>query len=107
MLAAQLSNALGQELDVYKGHRYRVNHAVWKKTADGQQYSFWAILGYAPDDHMDMAFGQRREYVVGEVAQLKKDELVYNEMTAGKRAPIKIRVDSSDDMAERGLLNFD
>ena len=55
-----------------QGRRYRVNHAV-RATKSGVQYTFWGVMGYAPHDHMEKAFAQRRELIVGENFQLKID----------------------------------
>jgi hypothetical protein len=103
-LARQMATALAQEYDVYKGLRYRVNHAVRKKTPTGKQYSFWGILGHSPDDHVEMALGQQREQVVGQLAQMATDARVNNVVMAGKRPPYVLKLDFTEDMAERGLL---
>ncbi len=99
-LANQMSKALAQELDTHKGHRYRVNHAV-RTTKDGKPQSFWAIMGFAPHEHMEKAFAQRREHIVGECAQLNTDVVVYNDMNEGKVPEIQIILDFSEDVAER------
>jgi len=100
ILAAQMASALGQEYDTYEGRRYRVNHAV-RTTKDGEQQTFWAIMGYAPHDHMEKAFGQRREHIVGECVQLNNDVLVYNHMNAGERPEIQMVLNFTNDVAER------
>ena len=99
-LANQMSKALAQELDTHKGHRYRVNHAV-RTTKDGKPQSFWAIVGFAPHEHMEKAFAQRREHIVGECTQLNTDVVVYNDMNEGKVPEIQIILDFSEDVAER------
>jgi hypothetical protein len=104
-LASKMAQALSQEYDTYKGHRYRLNHARRVKTSSGSQQSFWAVLGHAPDEHIVMSFGQRREHIVGEIAQLKTGSIVRNEMTRGKAEPYRLVTDFSDDMAERGLFD--
>jgi hypothetical protein len=58
-------------------------------------------MGYAPHDHMEKAFAQRRELIVGENFQLKVDIDVYNDMNTGKHQPIQLVLDYSDDVAER------
>ena len=103
MLASQMAGALGQEFDTHKGHRYRVNHAV-RDTKNGTQQTFWAIMGYAPHDHMIRAFAQRREHIVGECVQLKTDVLVYNDMNAGEVQPVQMPMDFTEDVAERGVF---
>ncbi len=37
-----------------KGRKYRVNHAV-RVTKSGVQTTFWAIMGFAPREHMQRA----------------------------------------------------
>ena len=86
-----------------QGRRYRVNHAV-RATKSGVQYTFWGVMGYAPHDHMEKAFAQRRELIVGENFQLKIDIDVYNDMNAGKNPPIQLVLNYSDDVAEREEL---
>lgn len=105
VLAGQMSNALGQEYDVYKGHRYRVNHARRVRTPQGQQTTIWGIIGLAPDEHIVSSFGQRREHIVGEMAQLKTDTIVRNELMTGKAEPYNLRSDLTEDLAERGLFD--
>ena len=61
-------------------------------------------MGYAPHDHMEKAFAQRRELIVGENFQLKIDIDVYNDMNAGKNPPIQLVLNYSDDVAEREEL---
>lgn len=100
ILASQMASALGQEYETHNGRRYRVNHAV-RLTQNGEQRTFWAIMGYAPHDHMEKAFAQRREHIVGECAQLNADITVYNEMNEGKRPVIQLVLDFTDDVAER------
>src|SRR5437588_459342 len=73
ILAGQMSQALREEYDTDSiGRRYRVNHAV-RVTKGGVQYTFWAAMGFAPHEHMEKAFTQRREQIVGDNVQLKID----------------------------------
>ena len=65
ILAGDMASALREEFATdEKGRRYRVNHAV-QVSKGGVQHTFWAILGYAPHAHMEKAFAQRREQIVG------------------------------------------
>jgi hypothetical protein len=103
VLAGDMSHALREEYATDdQGRRYRVNHAV-RVTKTGVQYTFWAMLGYAPHAHMEKAFAQRREQIVGDCDQLKTDIDVYNDMNSGSRPPIQAVLDFSDDVAERQL----
>lgn len=99
-LATQMSRALREEYATDKqGRRYRLNHAM-RITKDGVQLTIWGILGYAPHIHMQRAFTQRREQVIGELVQLQTDVEVYTEMTPDEK-PIQLILDFTDDVAER------
>ena len=101
VLAGQMSQALRDEYDKdAQGRRYRVNHAV-RVTKGGVQYTFWAAMGFAPHEHMQRAFTQRREQIVGDNVQLKVDVDVYNDINRGKRPEIQLVLDYTEDVAER------
>jgi hypothetical protein len=105
VLAGEMAQALRSEYGTDEiGRRYRVNHAV-RVTKAGVQYTFWAAMGFAPHDHMEKAFAQRRESIVGDCVQLKTDIDVYNTMTGGKYAQIQLVLDFSEDVAEREAIN--
>ncbi len=101
VLAGEMAHALREEYDTdADGRRYRVNHAV-RVTKAGVQYTFWAIMGFAHHDHMEKAFTQRREQIIGENVQLRIDVDVYNNINRGKWPEIQLVLDYSDDVAER------
>ena len=103
ILAGDMAHALREEYATDEnGRRYRVNHAV-RVTKGGVQHTFWAILGYAPHSHMEKAFAQRREQIVGDCVQLRTDVDVYNEMNWGKQANIQLVLDFGDDVLERQI----
>ena len=60
----------------------------------------WAMLGEAPREHMQRAFVQRREQVVGDLVQLATDVEVYNDMNKGIE-PIQLILDFTHDIEER------
>jgi hypothetical protein len=104
ILAGEMAHALREEFRTDpEGRRYRVNHAV-RVSKGGVQYTFWASMGYAPHEHMERAFGQRRDQVVGECVQLKTDVDAYNYMNRGKRPEIQLILDFTDDVAERQII---
>jgi hypothetical protein len=104
MLAQQMAAALRDEMETDdKGRRYRVNHAV-RVTKGGVQYTFWASMGFAPHEHMERAFAQRREQVIGDLVQLKTDVDVYNDLNAGQRPQIQLVLNFTEDVAEREAL---
>jgi hypothetical protein len=84
-----------------KGRRYRVNHAV-RITKSGVQYTFWATMGFAPHDHMERAFAQRREQIISDCVQLRTDVDAYNDMS--KESPIQLVLDFTEDVAERQVI---
>src|SRR6266700_2180163 len=105
VLAGDMADALRAEIQTDdKGRRYRVNHAV-RVTKGGVQYTFWGALGFAPHSHMERAFAQRREQIVGDCLQLKTDVDVYNDMNRGKQPAIQLVLDFTDDVAERESLD--
>jgi hypothetical protein len=104
-LAEDMAQALRSEYKTDSaGRRYRVNHAV-RVSKSGVQYTFWATMGYAPHDHMEKAFGQRREQIVGDCMQLKTDVDVYNDMARSEPAKLKVQLilNFTEDVAEREL----
>lgn len=106
VLAGQMAQALREEYQTdHKGRRYRVNHAV-RVTKSGVQYTFWSSLGFAPHSHMEKAFAQRRDQIIGDCLQLKTDVDVYNDLNQGKQPPIQLVLDFTDDVAEREFASF-
>jgi hypothetical protein len=104
VLAGQMSQALREEYaEDEQGRRYRVNHAV-RVSKSGVQYTFWGVMGFASHDHMEKAFSQRREQIIGDNVQLKTDVDVYNDFNRGKRPQIQLVLDYTDDVAEREVM---
>ncbi|MSV29398.1 MAG: hypothetical protein EXQ52_11760 [Bryobacterales bacterium] len=104
--AEQMAQALRAEIRTdEQGRRYRVNHAV-RATKGGVQYTFWGVLGFAPHSHMERAFAQRREQIIGDCLQLKTDVDVYNDKNAGKMPQIQLVLNFEDDVAERQQLEI-
>jgi len=99
-LAEDMSTALREEYGTdSEGRRYRLNHAV-RVTRGGVQYTFWAIMRDAPREHMQKAFIQRREQIVGDCVQLATDVEAYNAMK-DDQPPIPMLFDFRDDVEER------
>lgn len=104
VLAAQMSQALRDEYETdSQGRRYRVNHAV-RISKGGVQLTFWGMMGFASHDHMEKAFAQRRDQIIGDNLQLKTDVDVYNDLNRGKRPAIQLVLDYTEDVAERQEL---
>jgi hypothetical protein len=87
------------------GRRYRVNHAVRVSKA-GVQLTFWAVMQDAPREHMQKAFIQRREQIVGDCVQLATDVEAYNAMKPEQKA-IQMIFDFRDDVEERRYWDRD
>lgn len=58
-------------------------------------------MGYAPHEHMERAFAQRREQIVGDCFQLKTDVDVYNSLRDQRRPAIQLELAFAEDVAER------
>jgi hypothetical protein len=100
VLAGQMFTALREEYATdEKGRKFRVNHAV-RVTKSGVQTTFWAIMGFAPREHMQRAFVQRRNQIIGDCFQLKVDVDVYNGLNPDQ-LPLPLILDFSDDVKER------
>lgn len=103
VLAHEMAKALREEYGVdIKGRKYRMNHAI-RVTKNGIQHTLWAMMGVAPHEHMEKAFAQRREQVIGDCLQLKTDVDVYNDMNKAN-PPIQIVLDFTEDVMERQTL---
>ena len=63
-------------------------------------YSAVDILGHAPRDHMQKAFIQRRQQIVGDCVQLATDVEVYNDQNPDQ-PPLPMLLDFRDDVEER------
>lgn len=100
VMAAQMARALREQYATdSQGRRYRVNHAM-RVMRSGVQLTIWAVLGHAPQLHMQRAFTQRREQVIGDLVQLQIDVEVYNDMNP-HQAPIQLVLEFADDVAEK------
>lgn len=99
-LSEDMARALREEYATDAlGRRFRKNHAV-RVTKGGVQLTMWAMLEAAPRQHMQKAFIQRREQIVGDCVQLATDVEVYNDMHKDQ-PPIPMLFDFRDDVAER------
>jgi hypothetical protein len=106
ILAGQMATALREEYATdAKGRKYRVNHAV-RVTKLGVQTTFWAIMGFAPREHMQRAFVQRRNQIIGDCFQLKIDVDVYNSLNEAE-PPLPLILDFTDDVKERQFWEDD
>jgi hypothetical protein len=82
-----------------QGRHVRTWHAKVDKSGSEQQ-TFWGDMRTAPDEHMEVAFQQRRTQIVGDCTQLKTDVDSWNDNnTYGKHWQLVL--DFADDVEER------
>ena len=86
-----------------QGRRVRAKHAICQ---DGEQGALWADIHFATREHMATAFQQRREQIVSDCCQLKRDIDSYNE-NQNTGSAIQFVLDFTYDVMEMELLNED
>jgi hypothetical protein len=99
MCADQLARAMREEyITDPQGRRVRSKHAARVKR-HGQQITLWADIRDADRGHMQIAFQQRRQQIVGDCSQLKRDVDSFNE-NRSRTEPIQMVFDFTQDLAE-------
>lgn len=100
--ADQLAKAMHDEYFTDpQGRRVRVKHAA-RYNEGIHQYVLWDDIRSAKPKHMELAFQQRRQQVLGDCKQLKNDVDSYNEN--GKPSePIQMVYDFTLDLEEAAL----
>ncbi len=102
MCADQLARAMREEHIVDpQGRTVRAKH-VARIEKDGKQLRLWDDIRRAARAHMEIAFQQRRQQIVGDCRQLKVDIDSYNENRKPER-PIQMVFDFSKDVKEAEL----
>lgn len=97
--AELLARAMREEYIVDpQGRTVRAKHAA-RTEREGKQLMLWADIRTAPQGHMEIAFQQRRQQVVGDCRQLKVDVDSYNENRNPLR-PIQMSFDFTVDLEE-------
>ena len=99
LCARELSRAMREE--TYRdpqGRVVRVKHAA-RITRGEEQLTLWDDIRTADRDHMQIAFQQRRNQIVGDCRQLKTDVDSYNDNT-NSEGPIQMVFDFRDDLIE-------
>jgi len=77
--AEELSRAMREDyITDPQGRRVRAKHVATLDRA-GAQMPLWADIRRASREHMEIAFQQRRQQIVGDCKQLKADVDSYNE----------------------------
>ena len=87
-----------------KGRRVRRYHAARTRRGN-QQLTLWADIDSAQRGHMELAFAQRRQQIVGDCHQLKMDVDSYNDGHADDK-PIQMVFDFTNDLAELEQLDI-
>lgn len=97
--ANQLAKAMREEHIVDpQGRTVRAKH-VAKVDRNGEQIPLWADIRTASREHMEVAFAQRRQQIVGDCRQLKTDLDSYNE-NRNIENPIQMIFDFTYDVEE-------
>lgn len=97
--ANQLARAMREEHIVDpQGRTVRAKH-VAKVDRNGEQIPLWADIRTANREHMEIAFQQRRQQIVGDCRQLKTDLDSYNE-NRNIENPIQMIFDFTYDVEE-------
>ena len=100
--AEHLARAMREEyITDPQGRTVRAKHAARIKR-DAQQLVLWADIRTASRQHMEIAFQQRRQQIVGDCRQLKVDVDSYNE-NGNRGTAIQMIFDFTDDLAELEL----
>ncbi len=101
--AEQLSRAMREEyISDPQGRVVRAKHAA-KVERDGEQLTLWADIRTADRPHMEIAFQQRRQQIVGDCRQLKTDVDSFND-NSNTGPPIQLVFDFTDDLTELEAL---
>lgn len=97
--ARELARAMREEyIEDPQGRRVRAKHAA-RQELEGQQRTLWADIRTADRSHIEVAFKQRRQQILGECRQLKTDVDSFNDNRALKD-PIQMPFDFTVDLEE-------
>ena len=104
--AEQIARAMREEyITDPQGRTVRAKHAARLRGKDGEQLVLWEDIRTAGRRHMDLAFKQRRQQIVGDCRQLKLDVDSYND-NVNSGAPIQMIFDFTDDLAELEVMEM-
>jgi hypothetical protein len=97
--AEDLASAMREEyITDSKGRRVRVKHPV-RLRRSGEQTVLWDDIRTATRGHMEVAFAQRRNQIVGDCRQLRLDIDSYNDGHPDS-PPIQLILDFTKDIEE-------
>lgn len=103
--AEELSDAMREEYFTDpQGRRVRAKHMA--RFGDGStQVPLWEDIRSASREHMEIAFQQRRQQILGDCKQLKTDADSYND-NYSTSDPIQMVFDFTEDLAEMELVGL-
>lgn len=103
--AEEFSDAMREEyITDQQGRRVRSKHVA--RIGDGAaQIPLWADIRTASRDHMEIAFQQRRQQILGDCRQLKNDVDSYND-NYNPGGALQMVFDFTDDLAEDELARL-
>jgi hypothetical protein len=104
--AEEIAAAMREEyLTDPQGRRVRTKHVA--RYGEGKsQIPLWEDIRTASREHMEIAFQQRRQQILGDCRQLKTDVDSYNENYSAA-APIQTVFDFTEDLAELELVRLE
>jgi hypothetical protein len=103
--AEELSDAMREEyITDPQGRRVRSKH-VARYGEGNAQIPLWADIKTAGRGHMEIAFQQRRQQILGDCRQLKTDVDSFND-NYNKAEPLQMIFDFTDDLAEDELARM-
>jgi hypothetical protein len=98
--AEDLGRALREEyITDPQGRRVRAKHAARMERNEGEQGALWDDIRTASHKHLQVAFQQRRQGIVGDCHRLKIDVDSYNENREPVE-PIQMSFDFTNDVLE-------
>jgi hypothetical protein len=99
----ELAQAMREEyITDPKGRRVRAKHPA-KVMRNGEETMLWDDIRTATRGHMEIAFANRRNHIVGECRQVKTDVDSYNDTHPDER-PIQMVLDFTQDVEELAEL---
>jgi hypothetical protein len=102
--AEDLGRALREEYYTDpQGRRVRTKHAAKINADEGEQGALWDDIRTAPHEHLQIAFQQRRQGIVGDCHRLKLDVDSYNDNRSPVE-PIQMSFDFTNDLLEMELV---
>jgi len=103
--ADQLARAMREEyITDPQGRTVRAKHVARTKR-NGEQVALWADIRTADQSHMEIAFQQRRQQIVGDCRQLKTDVDSYND-NRNPGVPIQLSLDFTRDVEEAEAVDL-